>query len=68
MNISLPHQTSRAAATVLATLAIAIAIAIGASRAQASDHIDSPTIAQDRGSDIADIYAFLDPNDNSQSS
>ncbi len=33
---------------------------------KASDHIDSPTIAQDRGSDIADLYAFLDPNDNSQ--
>ena len=32
----------------------------------ASDHIDSPTIAQDRGSDITDTYAFLDPNDNSQ--
>jgi len=64
MKISLPHRTSRAAATVLATLAIAI----GAARLQASDHIDSPTIAQDRGSDIADIYAFLDPNDNSQSS
>lgn len=35
-------------------------------RTQASDHIDSPTIAQDRGSDIADVYAFLDPNDNSK--
>lgn len=35
-------------------------------RTQASDHIDSPTVAQDRGSDIADLYAFLDPNDNSQ--
>lgn len=32
----------------------------------ASDHIDSPNIAQDRGSDIADMWAFLDPNDNSQ--
>ncbi len=31
-----------------------------------SDHIDSPTITQDRGSDIADVYGFLDPNDNSQ--
>ncbi len=41
----------------------------GAARSRtskASDHIDSPTIAQDRGSDIADMYAFLDPNDNSQ--
>lgn len=32
----------------------------------ASDHIDSPAIAQDRGADIADFWAFLDPNDNSQ--
>jgi hypothetical protein len=37
-----------------------------AMRLSASDHIDSPTIAQDRGSDIADMWAFLDPNDNSQ--
>ncbi|MEO7297937.1 MAG: DUF4331 family protein [Verrucomicrobiota bacterium] len=35
-------------------------------RLAASDHIDSPAIAQDRGSDIADTYAFLDPNDNSK--
>ena len=35
-------------------------------RVHASDHIDSPTVAQDRGSDIADMYAFLDPNDNSK--
>ncbi len=62
MKILLPHRTSRAAATALATLAIAI----GATRVQASDHIDSPTITQDRGSDIADVYAFLDPNDPSQ--
>ena len=32
----------------------------------ASDHIDSPTITQDRGSDLADVYAFVDPNDPSQ--
>jgi hypothetical protein len=35
-------------------------------RVQASDHIDSPTVAQDRGADIADVWAFLDPNDNSK--
>ncbi|MDQ3179529.1 MAG: DUF4331 domain-containing protein, partial [Acidobacteriota bacterium] len=35
-------------------------------RTNASDHIDSPIITQDRGSDIADNYAFLDPNDNSK--
>ncbi len=33
---------------------------------QASDHIDSPIITQDRGADLADTYAFLDPNDNSK--
>ncbi len=38
----------------------------GITRMRASDHIDSPTVAQDRGSDIADVWAFLDPNDNSQ--
>ncbi|MEO6050008.1 MAG: DUF4331 family protein [Pyrinomonadaceae bacterium] len=32
----------------------------------ASDHIDSPIITQDRGSDIADTYAFVDPNDSSK--
>lgn len=36
------------------------------SRTNASDHIDSPTVAQDRGSDLADTWAFLDPNDNSK--
>lgn len=35
-------------------------------RTSASDHIDSPTITQDRGSDIDDNWAFLDPNDNSK--
>ena len=32
----------------------------------ASDHIDSPSIAQDRGADLADMWAFVDPNDNTQ--
>ncbi len=34
--------------------------------ARGSDHIDSPTVTQDRGADLADTYAFLDPNDNKQ--
>ncbi len=50
-------------------LALAFALTMGLApvpRTKASDHIDSPTIAQDRGSDIADTYAFLDPNDSSK--
>jgi hypothetical protein len=35
-------------------------------RTSASDHIDSPIITQDRGADIEDNWAFLDPNDNSK--
>ncbi len=33
---------------------------------QASDHLDSPQVAQDRAADIGDMWAFLDPNDNSK--
>lgn len=32
----------------------------------ASDHLDSPHVAQDRAADIGDMWAFLDPNDNTQ--
>ncbi len=37
-----------------------------ATQLRASDHIDSPSTTQDRGSDLTDTYAFVDPNDNSQ--
>lgn len=33
---------------------------------RAADHADSPTVGGDQGADLADIYAFLDPNDNEQ--
>ena len=52
-------------AALLMTTALALGAALPVA-AVASDHIDSPTIAQDRGSDLADLWAFLDPNDNSQ--
>ena len=59
----------RSAQVALAGLAMTMAVPLLASPAArmiASDHIDAPTITQDRGSDITDTYAFLDPNDNSQ--
>ncbi|MDQ3219381.1 MAG: DUF4331 domain-containing protein, partial [Acidobacteriota bacterium] len=49
----------------LLTLALAIQL-VPPARTIASDHIDSPIITQDRGSDLADTFAFLDPNDNSK--
>ncbi|MBW4474447.1 MAG: DUF4331 domain-containing protein [Stenomitos rutilans HA7619-LM2] len=53
--------------TIIAASALigTIALALPFMPTNASDHIDSPSIAQDRGSDIADNWAFLDPNDNS---
>ena len=33
---------------------------------RAADHADAPTLAGDQGADLADVYAFLDPNDNTQ--
>ncbi|MEP6956853.1 MAG: DUF4331 family protein, partial [Chthoniobacterales bacterium] len=62
------HKTSSPGPSRL-TLAIAAALAalpLLCSTSKASDHIDSPNLAQDRGSDIADMWAFLDPNDNSK--
>ncbi len=53
-------------ATLLASGLAVMAQLLALPSGRASDHIDSPTITQDRGADIADNYAFLDPNDNSQ--
>lgn len=51
------------------SLALALVLGIQTippTETSASDHIDSPIITQDRGSDLADTFAFLDPNDNSK--
>ncbi|MDP9291176.1 MAG: DUF4331 domain-containing protein [Verrucomicrobiota bacterium] len=56
----------RAGVGITASLAFVAMQSSWTPRLFASDHIDSPALAQDRGSDIADFYAFLDPNDNSQ--
>ena len=60
---------SRNKKIALAALALTVALAIQLmppTRIKASDHIDSPSITHDRSSDIADMYAFVDPNDNSK--
>ena len=38
----------------------------GGRAAMAADHGDSPNVAHDQGADIADVFAFLDPNDNTR--
>ena len=58
-----PSTTPKRAATALAALML---LGAPTGPAMASDHIDSPSIAQDRGSDLADMWAFVDPNDPTQ--
>ena len=39
-------------------------VAFRPATAPAADHLEAPIVAQDLGADIADVYFFLDPNDN----
>lgn len=69
MHMKLDAFGARASAWWTSTSAIALALAASSvplGHALASDHIDSPSITQDRGADLADTWAFVDPNDNSQ--
>ncbi|MGI8812455.1 MAG: DUF4331 family protein [Pyrinomonadaceae bacterium] len=60
-------KTSKWFRLTVASMAAALTIPmIPVTHTNASDHIDSPAIAQDRGADLADNFAFLDPNDNSK--
>lgn len=56
---------ARYLSTAIAAL-LALAPLPGAYQAQAADHGDSPSAANDRAADIGDVYFFLDPNDNTQ--
>lgn len=49
----------------LSTLALAVALALS-TPLFAADHAEAPLVESDAASDIADVYAFLDPNDNSK--
>jgi hypothetical protein len=58
-----PWQINKLALLLTTALAVLLTAPVAV---MASDHIDSPSVAQDRAADIADLYAFLDPNDNTQ--
>jgi hypothetical protein len=47
-------------------MAALVALLLWASGARAADHGDAPGAGADRSTDIADVYAFLDPNDNTR--
>jgi hypothetical protein len=50
---------------LVAFLAFAVSLAPAPST-RAADHSEAPLVEGDREADIADVYAFLDPNDNSK--
>src|SRR5947209_17462707 len=55
--------------TLAARLLLGSAAFLGlglANTATAADHGDAPNVDNDSGADIADVFAFLDPNDNTR--
>src|SRR5439155_25665307 len=54
------NQFIAAALTVAAMSATALFLA------RAADHAEAPLVESDQAADIADLYTFLDPNDNSK--
>lgn len=49
-----------------ASLALAVVFAASVPVINAADHAESTSVAGDPGADLADVFAFLDPNDNSR--
>lgn len=59
--------SSRFWSAAAAVVALACIIPLApAGPAEAADHGETPNVTHDQGSDIADVYLFLDPNDNSK--
>jgi hypothetical protein len=46
--------------------AATLGLALTTAHLFAADHGDAPNMDSDQGADIADVFAFLDPNDNTQ--
>lgn len=62
----LRQRGKKLSALVTATSLILATCLLPAPRIGAADHGDAPASSNDRSCDIADVYAFLDPNDNSK--
>ncbi len=61
------HSRSRKIAAAALALMAGIAICtLPARHMKAADHAEATGVAGDPGADLADVFAFLDPNDNSK--
>src|SRR5499425_2378263 len=62
----IPNNLRRGMSIVLAVVA-SVSLAFPTTPSvTAADHAESTSVAGDPGADIADVFAFLDPNDNSK--
>jgi len=50
----------------MSILAVITSLALYSGSIFAADHAEAPLVESDQAADIADVYAFLDPNDNSK--
>ncbi|HMV82780.1 MAG TPA: DUF4331 family protein [Blastocatellia bacterium] len=64
--LHLSSQNKKFAALALALNLLLVLVTIPTVRVGAADHGDSPSVAGDRSADLADLYMFLDPNDNTK--
>jgi uncharacterized protein DUF4331 len=53
-------------AKTLIVLIVAISTYLAGQVCRAADHGDAPNVAGNQGADLADVFFFLDPNDNSK--
>src|SRR4051794_25435951 len=59
-------QTHKVTAFVLALAVTFFNFVIPVSNIRAADHAESLSVAGDPGADIGDVFAFLDPSDNTK--
>ncbi|MEP6925033.1 MAG: DUF4331 family protein [Pyrinomonadaceae bacterium] len=59
-------KAKKMAITVFTLALMVVTFLAPLSQVKAADHADSTSVAGDPGADIGDVFAFLDPNDNSK--
>src|SRR5213593_3709601 len=59
-------RSRKIAAAALAVMAGIALSTLPARHMKGADHAESTSVAGDPGADLADVFAFLDPNDNSK--
>jgi len=62
----LTFKIKKALASIVSSTLVSILIAVPIQPVRGADHAESTSVSGDPGADIGDVYAFLDPTDNSR--